>query len=239
MRVREFAEGDTGQVLDLLRGAFGRWPPIEAVTPEEFFRWKFTQCPFGPAMVRVVELEGALAGVAAYMPWHFRDGEREVRALRGVDVAVDAAYRGRGVSMAIRSAARFEQDFEFVWSNPNAASHPGAVKAGRRTVTLPRFVGPGASLSTVAPAAARGVRRRSLPGASAAELLAETGDVETLLSSVSAADGRLSTARDLPYLRWRYGSFERYARSGSARRNAPASRSSVPAPTAGWCTSVS
>jgi GNAT superfamily N-acetyltransferase len=208
--VRELVDGDEAAVLALLQRAFGRWPELETVTPSEFFRWKFNECPFGPAMLRVAEVDGAVAGVAAYMPWRFRDGQREVLALRGADLAVDAAHRGRGVSMAIRSAARFEEDFEFVWSSPNADSHPGAVKAGRRMATMPRFVSTSGPVALGARAASPRAGGRAAPGVAAAEILADADDVQSLLEASSAADGRLSTLKDLPYLRWRYGSFDRY-----------------------------
>jgi len=113
IQVREFEEADEAAVLALLQKAFGRWPEIEAVSATDFFQWKFRRCPFGQAMLRVAEVDGDVAGVAAYMPWRFRDGQGEVHALRGADLAVDHAHRGRGVSMAIRAAARFDEVFAF------------------------------------------------------------------------------------------------------------------------------
>jgi hypothetical protein len=210
IRVREFGQGDEAAVLALLQKSFGRWPEIETVTAQDFFRWKFTQCPFGPAMLRVAEIDGVVAGVAAYMPWRFRDGQREVNALRGADLAVDHAHRGRGVSMAIRAAARFDGNFEFAWSNPNEDSHPGAVKAGRRVASLPRFVGPGGARALRARATSRVAVGRRAAGAAVGEILADTEEVHSLLGAARTVGGRLSTAKDLPYLRWRYGSFDRY-----------------------------
>lgn len=104
-----------------------------------------------------------------------------------------------------------------MWSNPNEHSHPGAVKAGRRTTTLSRFIGVSAPRALIGRAAAPSAAGRAPPGAGAAEILADTDEVEALLFRAGAAGARLSTVKDAPYLRWRYGSFDRYraVRTGS------------------------
>jgi len=60
-------------------------------------------------------------------------------------------------------------------------------------------------------------------------MAADTDDVQSLLEVSSAVDGRLSTMKDLPYLRWRYGSFDRYraVRIDSAGRFMPRRRRDV------------
>jgi len=205
--VRTLEAGEEPAVLALLQTSFGRWPAIDGMAPQEFFRWKFAECPFGPAHLRVAVIGGAVAGFAAYMPWQMHDGAGVLQTLRGADIAVDPAHRGRGVSMAIRRAAGFPGEHLFVWSSPNDQSHPGARKAGRRAVMLRRFasVGDARSLARVRrPAPATGVG-----AASAQEVLALRGDLEPLLSAPPAG-GRIGTVRSLDYLRWRYGRFARY-----------------------------
>jgi hypothetical protein len=101
------------------------------------------------------------------------------------------------------------------WNNPNDQSRPGVLKTGRRTVMiLPAFVQPrGALGQTLRRASGRGSRTPAeLPveAETAAAVLGDGEYVSQLLAETVEPSDRLVTARDLDYLRWRYGRFGGY-----------------------------
>ncbi len=216
--VRDFRDDDLPRVLELLQGAFGRWPlGIEGAEPQAFFRWKHRESPFGHSIVLVAEADGALAGCIALMPWRLRFGGRIRQTMRGVDLAVDPAVQRRGVSMQLIAAtrARYSEEIAMSWSNPNERSRTGVLKSGRRRVGgLPRFAGTGAlTWESVKRLAVHGGAAAALVGREtdgAASVLGDDALLERALSS-SATDGeRISTARDPDFLRWRYGRLNVY-----------------------------
>jgi hypothetical protein len=106
-------------------------------------------------------------------------------------------------------------DVALAWNNPNDQSRPGLLRTGRRKVlVLPRFVQPrGALGQTLRRASGRGARTpEELPveAETAAAVLGDTDYVSQLLAQTVEPSGRLGTARDLDYLRWRYGRFGSY-----------------------------
>jgi GNAT superfamily N-acetyltransferase len=211
--VRAFDAQDEPAVLELLQMTFGRWPSIDDITPSAFFRWKHAACPFGPSSMLIAEIGGVIVGFQAYMPWRFHAGGRTIAAVRGVDLAVDPSYRRRGVAASIRAAARFSEDIAFLWGNPSAASPHRAVREGGRSVIeVPRFLHPCSPLRAIR----RGLRRSAvlerlpIDAPSAAEILRDDEEMEPLLAHIGGRGERLSTVRDLEYLRWRYGQFAAY-----------------------------
>jgi hypothetical protein len=213
--VRAFAAQDEEAVLQVLQAAFGRWPQgVSDISPSEFFRWKHMAGPLGPSTVVIAEMQGQIIGLAAYLPWRFCAHGRVLKAMRGVDFAVDPAYQRCGASMAIRGSLSFADEFDFIWSNPNAQSHVGGLKSGRHHVAkLPLFLRPTRHLLR----AHRPMRGVSLKGARTADVQAET--VHELLSNparvsaLATEDGsldRLVTVKDGDYLRWRYGRLPEY-----------------------------
>ena len=215
--VRTFREADESGVLDVLQAAFGEWPSdLEGVDPAEFFRWKMA-CPFGPPISIVAEAEGRVIGFSATLPWRLRAQKQILATVRGVDLAVHPSYRRRGVSLAVMRAGieQVPDDVAFTWNNPNEYSRSGVLKTGRRkAVSLPRFV---QLRPTVRQTARRAYGKGSRTPAhlpveaeSAAEALIDGPHVTRLLSRTDQSSDRLTTARDLEYLRWRYGHFEEY-----------------------------
>jgi predicted N-acetyltransferase YhbS len=211
--VRACAPADEPAVLELLQAAFGRWPRgVEGVRPEQFFRWKHSESPFGRSALLVAEADGAAVGFLALMPWRLRFGEHVHTTTRGVDLVVDPAAQRRGISMRLIAAARKGYDSEIVmgWSNPNERSRVGVLKSGRRRVDgIPRFVGAGAVTWA-------GVKRLALHGGvepahagraahDAAAVLADESMLRAVLGRAGAGPDRIETARSTEFLRWRYG----------------------------------
>jgi GNAT superfamily N-acetyltransferase len=213
---RAFKREDEPPVLAVLQAGFGRWPSeIRSTEPSEFFHWKHIRGSFGRSVLFVVELDGEVAGFAAYMPWRFRARGHVLTGMRGVDFAVHPDYRRRGVSLAILAAAKSLTGADFIWSNPNEPAGGGALKSGRRPIgRIPHFARLGGRLlQTTRRARARGVLTpESLPTRAppAREVLADREYMSHLLASIDDPPGRLVTARDVDYLRWRYGQFDEY-----------------------------
>lgn len=215
VEARAFAAHDEAAVLRVLQAAFGRWPQgIADISPNEFLRWKHSAGPLGPSTVLVAEMQGRVIGFAAYMPWRFRARRGVLKAMRGVDFAVDPAYQRSGASMAIRAAASFPDDFAFIWSNPNAQSHGGGLKSGRHHVAgLPRFLRPTRhllrALRPTRGASLTGARTPDVQAEPANELLGNPARVSALETEDVSLD-RLATVKDGDYLRWRYGRLGEY-----------------------------
>lgn len=215
--VRAYRTDDSSAVLALLRASFGRWPRgIETASEEEFFDWKHVRSPFGASRLLVAEAEGALVGFIGYMPWRLHAQSRTVTALREVDLVVAAAQRRRGISIALRSALTFSPDVALLWGNPNAQSRPGALKLGQtqlaRASRFVRLVRPLQAARGLAGSPARPLRVE----ADAAALTLGDADVAQMRALTASSSDRLTTVRDLAYLRWRYAQSSEYRAVGSA-----------------------
>ena len=216
VKVRAFEAADEPQVLELLKAAFGAWPgEIERGAPAEFFRWKHMASPFGPSVLMVAETDGEVIGFYAYMAWRFRAQVGVLTTMRGVDLAVHPAHRRRGVSLAIRAEPEFSDDVAFFWSNPNEPSRPGSLMAGRHRVgKFPRFARPCGQLrETIRRAREQGSKtpaQLQVEADTASEILGDGAPASALLGQAKGVGDRLQTAKDLDYLRWRYGRFEDY-----------------------------
>jgi len=216
VKVRTFEAKDEPRVLEVLQAAFGQWPrDIQGVAPSEFFGWKHVAGPFGPSTLLVAESDSAVIGFAAYMPWRLRASGQTLTTMRGVDFAVHPSHRRRGASVAlIQTAVRHcSGDVAFIWSNPNEQIRPGSLKSGRRQVgRFPRFVRPcGPLRGMIRRACAKGSRTPDhlrTEAEPAAEILRDGAHASLLLAQQPG--DRLATAKDLEYLRWRYGRFEEY-----------------------------
>jgi GNAT superfamily N-acetyltransferase len=218
VEVRAFTAGDESRVLDLLQATFGKWPSdIEGVSPVDFFRRKHEANPFGSSILTVAEADGAVIGFQAYLRWRLRAGGRTLPAMRGVDLAVHPSYRRRGVSLAlIRTAAEhFSADAAFTFSTPNEQSRPGSLRSGRRQVgKLPIYVRPRRPLrGTIRWASGSRLKmpqHQEVEAKTAAEVLRDGANASQLLAQTKQSSDRLATAKDLTYLRWRYGQSEQY-----------------------------
>jgi GNAT superfamily N-acetyltransferase len=216
--IRVFEAEDEPRVLELLQAAFGEWPRyIEGVTAAEFFDWKHRASPFGPSIRLLAEADETIIGFLGLLTWRLKVDGQLRRTIRGVDLAVDPAVRRRGASMALITAARehFPADTSFGWNNPNEYSRGGVLKSGRRKVNgVPRFVAFGGPLrETLRRMSAGGSRtpeRIPIEADTAATVLRDDAALSRLLERTGEPDDRYVTAKDLDYLRWRYGRFEEY-----------------------------
>ena len=218
--IRAYRPEDEPHVLDLLEAAFGNWPrDVEGQHPSEFFRWKHMASPFGRSILLVAEVDGEVIGFEGWLRWRLTAGGRTFEALRGVDLAVAREHRGRGVYKALvqQATEHFLEETAFTFSSPNAQSRPGSLKAGRREVgRFPLFVrlrspvSTGIRMSAARLAATAGETSPNVEAERAAEALDDGQGVSSLLSEADESYARLRTLKDLPYLRWRYGSLSAY-----------------------------
>jgi hypothetical protein len=207
--VREYRDGDEGQVLTLLDRSFGGWPEVEGAVPPDavaFFRWKHGLSPFGRSRMAVAERDGEIAGFRAFMPWLLRGAGRTVRAARTADAATVPDLQRTGVFGNIRRAAEglFGEPVDLYFGTPNELSLGATAKLGGRSVagTLPAF-------TRVRPWGLWEARRRRgvvVPNAEpAGGVLADSARVDELLDQARGGEDRLATAKDAAWLRWRYG----------------------------------
>jgi GNAT superfamily N-acetyltransferase len=214
--VREFEMEDEAGVLEVLRTAFSAWPrEIESVTPTEFFHWKHMASPFGQSLMRVAVADGTVVGFGAYMPWRLRAHGRALSALRGVDFAVHPLYRGRGASSRIRSTMNFPSEAALTWSNPDEDSRSSGLNNGWQLVRkLPRFVQPrgqpGQTIRRACATRSKSSEQLGVEAETAAEILRDGAHVSPFLTHANKPSDKLATAKDLRYLRWRYGRLEEY-----------------------------
>jgi GNAT superfamily N-acetyltransferase len=211
--VRPYRDEDEPQVLDLLRATLGNGPA--GVRSSEFFRWKHASSPFGRSFMLVADLDGRIIGLRAFMRWTFRAGERIHRAVRAVDTATHPDFQGKGIFSHLTLAAldELKNDVDFVFNTPNDQSLPGYLKMGWREVgRVPvsvRVRRPLRLLTVLSPLRRIPHRKDAPPEATvtpAREVLRDEGEaVRQFLEAQRARDNRLSTVRDIEYLRWRYG----------------------------------
>jgi hypothetical protein len=209
--VRPYEDRDESEVLELLVASLGGGPAGRR--PVEFFRWKHLENPFGRSYLLVAEDAGTIVGLRAFMRWRFAHEGGVVTAARAVDTATHPEHQGRGVFTTLTLAAldALRGDVDVIFNTPNEKSLPGYLKMGWRVLgVVPVRIGIRRPVRF-----ARGLRSigdRSETGARvevsappAADALADGDGVAALLRGQGPA-GRLSTPRDVGFLRWRYGS---------------------------------
>ncbi len=210
IEIREHDPAEDGAVLDLLAASLGWVPDTEH---RAFFEWKHRQNPFGASPAWVAVDDGRVVGFRTFLRWELRYGGDDLRrAVRAVDTATHPDWQGRGIFSSLTRhalAAVTAEGVDFVFNTPNDQSRPGYLKLGWQDVGRLGAVARPTSLRALPRIAASRVPadKWSLPsqaGVPAADALADGDGVERLLASILAPPG-LSTARSVPYLRWRYG----------------------------------
>jgi GNAT superfamily N-acetyltransferase len=209
LTLRPYRDVDEAGVLELLTEALGGGPTGER--SPDFFRWKHLQNPFGRSYMIVAEAGDRIVGFRSFMQWRFRAGNVSMLGVRAVDTATHPRHQGRGIFSRLTRAALadLEREADLVFNTPNRSSLPGYMKMGWRTVgRVPisvRMKRPGRVMT-------RFVRRKAATVGSRPPIEAETAaeavldpDLPRLLADAAdARDDRITTPRDLEYLRWRY-----------------------------------
>ena len=210
--VRAYRDADERGAVGLLRESLGGG--TDGVRAADLFRWKHLENPFGRSLMIVAEDGERIIGLRAFMRWGFRAGDRRVEAVRAVDTATHPEYQRKGVFSRLTRAAleELEGKADLVFNTPNQRSLPGYLKMGWRVVgRFPVSVRIRRPLRVASALVRSAPMRDAVPGAPPSEAMTaaralEDPRVPELLDQVGAAPGRLATARDVEYLRWRYGS---------------------------------
>lgn len=209
LRVRGYTQADEPRVLDLLRSSLGEGPTGDR-TPA-FFRWKHAANPFGPSYLLLAEAGGRIVGLRAFMRWRLRAGDRSLRAVIAVDTATHPEFQGRGIFSRLTKEAigAFGDEVDLVFNTPNGKSLPGYLKMGWHVVgkvpVLARIRRP-IRFATRARSIRTGTSLDDRPAIAAlpAGPALEQSGAPLLVADATVAERRLSTPRDLTYLRWRY-----------------------------------
>src|SRR5215217_8011647 len=120
LNCRLASEHDRSRILDLFRASYGR------ELSEEFWKWRFRDCPAGNGTVALVMHGSTIVSHYAVTPVFFSiDGGEVLTGLAGTTMT-DPAYRGQGLFV---EAAKFAYDdlrrrsVCFVWGFPNNQIH--------------------------------------------------------------------------------------------------------------------
>ena len=132
IRIREFADSDLGQVLDVLRAALGETTLLRRTA--ELFSWKHIRNPFGRSIILVATDGDRIAGVRAFMRWELEtpDGER-LRCVRAVDTATHPDFHRRGIFSRLTTEAvdrAADDGVDMIFNTPNPTSGAGYLKMG-------------------------------------------------------------------------------------------------------------
>lgn len=220
--VRPTRPQDEPELLDLMARALGGGP--SANQSVDFYRWKHVQNPFGPSAGLVAEHEGRLVGVRLFLRWRLESEGSSYLAVRAVDTATDAEFRGLGIfrrlTLGLLEHLENAGEIDLVFNTPNANSRPGYLKMGWSMVgTLPVLVSPvhparllrGARSASrrTAPVEGTGsvgvpVDRRPPPFEDPQIVLSRHSQAVTDLLNESVKPAGFHTPRTLDYLRWRY-----------------------------------
>ncbi|CCH72300.1 conserved hypothetical protein [Nostocoides australiense Ben110] len=225
--VRPARPEDLPAIVELLRTALGKKHDQHY---EAYLDWKHQQSPFGASPAWVAADGERVVGFRTFMRWSFLGADgRRLRAVRAVDTATDAGYRGQGIfrRLTLQAVADLTMAGDgFVFNTPNDQSRPGYRSMGWQPAgRLPVGVLPGRPGSLPRIAAARGAAEIwSTPtdvGVPAREVFAQAATAAVLLRRTAAGGTR--TERTPEYLRWRYGFEPLHYRVAFAEEGDPAS----------------
>lgn len=133
MTIRQAKEEDIPSIVDLLKLSLG-----ESLIPKtiEFWKWKHLENPFGKSPILLLEENGNLVGVRAFLKWkYFYEGET-ILAGRAVDTAIHPSFQGKGLFTKLTKKLLDQvqsDDFQFIFNSPNSQSLPGYLKMGWET----------------------------------------------------------------------------------------------------------
>jgi GNAT superfamily N-acetyltransferase len=207
LTIRQLNQADEPSVLELMTSALG-WAGGD--DDRLFYRWKHVDNPFGPSLGWAALHDDRLVGVRLFMRWRFRRDGELIEAVRAVDTATHADYRGQGIFTTLTRHGLDElpdAGVDFVFNTPNDQSRPGYLKLGWQPVGQLSV-----AVRLRSPVAlARTARARvpaeldSLPTTVGLPALEGLAGVSSAVTSPGAAAGWIATDRTPEFLRWRYG----------------------------------
>lgn len=207
LQVRPYVERDEEQVLQVLRAALGEGPTGDRSS--RFFRWKHADNPFGRSFLMVAEADGRVVGLRAFMRWRFKTGSSTTEAVRAVDTATHPAYQRMGIFSKLTRAAleSIRDEVDLIFNTPNEKSLPGYLKMGWQVVgKVPVCVRVRRPIALLTHLRARPAPPPiSVSGDPAGDVLGPRSSLASLLEAAAAPTQRLTTPKDLDFLRWRYG----------------------------------
>ena len=136
--VRSASLADVPGMVELLLGAFHRWPAFEIPVPAlEHLRWKLQSDPLSARHQYVAEVDGRIIATYLRVVCRVRVRGRSRVARHDVDVAVDSHYRDRGLYGAILDhALEGPRDSEFAlgfWFSTNPRTRRRSTPDKQRT----------------------------------------------------------------------------------------------------------
>lgn len=122
--VREYREGDEGDLIALHREVFG------SEADPEWWRWRYLGNSACPPIILVAVADQRIVGQYALVPVRVKMGNGECLACLSLDTMVHPDFRGAGMFTKLAEAAYAAaagRGFRFVYGFPNANSHHGFV----------------------------------------------------------------------------------------------------------------
>ena len=136
--IRNYRREDEPQVLNLLENCFA--DSLAGYNIREMWRWKHFKNPFGTSYIRVANKNnGDIIGLSAFMRWRLRLGNRQIKSVRAVDLAVHPQYRGLGIATRITKNnvdQAKENGARIIFNTPNDSSISISRKRGRLELGL-------------------------------------------------------------------------------------------------------
>jgi len=133
VQYRQATPADDGGIRSLL----GRSYPDNVKAAAPFTRWQYWANPFGPTVAAIGVADGRIVAHWAAVRVPLRVDGALVAGAKGVDIATDPAWRGRGlfagVGQQLMAACR-EANIAAVLSHPNPDSARGLERAGGKPV---------------------------------------------------------------------------------------------------------
>lgn len=215
MKIISYQEEHAEQVAELLNAGLAR--KLVGDRDAAYWKWKHENCPFGPSIILLAEIDGRLAGVRAFMRWKFDLDGKTLEVAKPVDSVTHPDFQRRGIFSQLTLKAcdlAADQGISFLFNTPNEKSRPGYLKLGwSMKGQLPIHF----KVQRPFHAASCLLKWKMRPGqvptpesffrsepTSAKQLLSgsELGEV---LANRRCSKDQLETSRTPEFLKWRYG----------------------------------
>jgi glycosyltransferase 2 family protein len=201
---------------EAIRALLGRNFPENPKRFASFTRWQYWENPFGEASSWVWQAHGRVVAHWAAIPVPMVLDGRRVTGAKGVDIATDPAFRGRGLFRSLGEALRRDcaaRAIPVILTHPNPNAARGVEQAGAQHVArVPVYVRPLddhwlARRFHLPRPAATAVRRAVFPLRQAEGAARADGPPDGLddLWARAGREVRNGIVRDAAWWAWRYG----------------------------------